>query len=1151
VLHKKTDEILIDQSGYFNNNPSPMFKTEYDGTLVSVNKIAKKTFEIKKTDKSIFKFLPEFNKHAITGIKPNQPLQIECEFKNKHFLFTARKDKISRKIFFYGIDITNHKKSIELIKIQRDLATALNSISDFQQGLHLCMEAAMKATRMDCGGVYLIDDETGALDLKYHIGLADEFINGTSHYEPDSPSAKIVQAGKPVYTQHISLGIPLDDIKRRENLRAIAIVPMFHENQIIGCLNLSSHTLDEFPLYARETIETIVAQVGSAIARLKAEKALQESEEKFRELADFLPQTVFELDINGNFTYANRFGFEYSGYSQQDFKEGINVIQMIAPIDREMAKQNISKIMSGEKQGGNEYTMLRKDGTTFPVLIYSRPIIKDAKTAGLRGMVIDISERKKIEDALRNREQMLQSIFRSASVGIGLVRDRILGWTNQKLCEITGYSSEEMKDQSARILYPNDEEFDKVGREKYAEIEKNGTGVIETKWQRKDGKIIDILLSSTRIDPDDLSAGVTFTALDITDRKKAEEALRKSEANLKKAQVVANVGSWVWYIQSNRLEWSEQMYHIFGIDKSNFTGNLADVIAGAIHPDDRAAVESSNLSVIRDRKPMPLEYRVIWPDGTVRTVWAEAGELIPDEGGNPRVLTGIVQDITERKSAEKNLKESEEKFRSYVDNAPDGILVLDKNGIFIDSNEAACEITGFSKEELFQKSIIDLLAAESKKGGSIYFNKVVSIGRASEELFYVRKDGRKGCCVINAVKLGNNKYLAFMKDITETKRLQEFASRAQRLETAGRIAGQVAHDFNNLLGPLIAYPGIIKDEIPENHPIVSYLKDMEKAAEQIADINQQLLTLSRRGHYVLEILNLNDIIMQVLNQMEPIPPSVHIDTNLNRNLMNIKGGASQILRVVSNLLINSFDAMKNQGRLFIQTENIYMDKTSGNYGRIPKGEYAKLTITDSGCGISREILPHIFEPFFTTKTSDKRRGSGLGLSVVHTIMEDHHGYIDLGTTIGRGTAFYLYFPITRDQLDSPLEDDVGSGDEKILVVDDDEIQREVTSRLLIKLGYKVNTAASGEKAIDLLKGDPQDLLILDMIMPDGMDGAETYRRALEINPAQKAIIVSGYAETERVNLAIQMGVGAFLRKPLTLKTIAPAIRKELDKVPVS
>jgi CheY-like chemotaxis protein len=265
--------------------------------------------------------------------------------------------------------------------------------------------------------------------------------------------------------------------------------------------------------------------------------------------------------------------------------------------------------------------------------------------------------------------------------------------------------------------------------------------------------------------------------------------------------------------------------------------------------------------------------------------------------------------------------------------------------------------------------------------------------------------------------------------------------------------------------------------------------------------------------------------------------------------MNILGGRAQILRAISNLLTNARDAMQDIGQLGIRTENRYVDVPSGRFASVQKGEYVRLTISDTGTGIPPDILPRIFDPFFTTKASTLRHGSGLGLSVVNAVVEDHNGCIDYESVPGVGTSFYLYFPTTREGISERESSEIIGGTEKVLIVDDDQVQREVNSRLLGKLGYTATAVKSGEEALEFLLNHPQDLLVLDMIMPDGIDGTETLRRALSINPSQKTVIVSGYAESENVKEALRLGASQFVRKPLSLNAVAEAVRKALDSEP--
>jgi len=268
---------------------------------------------------------------------------------------------------------------------------------------------------------------------------------------------------------------------------------------------------------------------------------------------------------------------------------------------------------------------------------------------------------------------------------------------------------------------------------------------------------------------------------------------------------------------------------------------------------------------------------------------------------------------------------------------------------------------------------------------------------------------------------------------------------------------------------------------------------------------------------------------------------------LEGELLNIKGGRAQLYRALFNLANNARDAMHDKGTLVLKTENYYVEQRAVKYNRIPQGEYVKVTVTDTGCGIPPEHISRIFDPFFTLKTTDKKRGSGLGLSVVDAVVKDHKGYIDIESEVGQGTSFYVYFPITREIPTPVAANNIVGGTESILVVDDDPVQREVTKNLLERLGYRVTTVESGEKAVSVFKSSTFDLMILDMIMLPGIDGVETLRRVRQISPTQKSLLVSGFSESQRVNEALKMGAGGYIRKPLDLKVIATAVRQELGR----
>jgi len=257
----------------------------------------------------------------------------------------------------------------------------------------------------------------------------------------------------------------------------------------------------------------------------------------------------------------------------------------------------------------------------------------------------------------------------------------------------------------------------------------------------------------------------------------------------------------------------------------------------------------------------------------------------------------------------------------------------------------------------------------------------------------------------------------------------------------------VAHDFNNLLSPLLAYPALIRNYLPRDHKARRYLDAIEKASTQIASINQDLLTMGRRGRYNQEVLDLNEIVIQATQAMQAQPDKVEVELNLCEDLMKFRGGEAQIHRVLTNLLVNARDAIEEMGRVYVKTENYYANDTLVIFGRVPKGEYVKLTVVDNGCGIPEKTIQKILDPFFSTKKANKKSGSGLGLSVVDSVMKDHNGYLDLRSKVGQGTSFYLYFPVTREGIIEDCSVQLNGGSETVLIVDDDDIQREVSIQI--------------------------------------------------------------------------------------------------------
>ena len=405
----------------------------------------------------------------------------------------------------------------------------------------------------------------------------------------------------------------------------------------------------------------------------------------------------------------------------------------------------------------------------------------------------------------------------------------------------------------------------------------------------------------------------------------------------------------------------------------------------------------------------------------------------------------------------------------------------------------------------------------------------------------------------------------------EQKRLETQLQRAQKMEAIGTLAGGVAHDLNNILGGVISYPELLLMEMPEESPLRKPILTIQKSGEKAAAIVQDLLTLARRGVAVSEVVDLNHIVSEYLispeyEKLKEFHPNVKLETDFKEDLLNILGSPVHLSKSIMNLVSNAAEAMPEGGKIFISTQNRYIDQPLRGYDDVTEGDYVTLTVSDTGVGISPEDIEKIFEPFYTKKKMG-RSGTGLGMAVVWGTVKDHKGYIDVQSTEGKarpprlspaerddggqGTTFTLYFPATRKDLTKDrslvtIQDYMGKG-ESILVVDDVEEQREIASGILKKLGYPVTSVSSGEEAVEYLKDNSADLLVLDMIMDPGIDGLDTYKRILESHPNQKALIVSGFSETDRVRETQRLGAGAYVKKPYLLEKVGLAVRTELDK----
>ncbi len=623
-------------------------------------------------------------------------------------------------------------------------------------------------------------------------------------------------------------------------------------------------------------------------------------------------------------------------------------------------------------------------------------------------------------------------------------------------------------------------------------------------------------------------------------------------------------GTFAWALRENRAVWvsSKNFHYQIVLQVAATQARIRGLFVGLLSPGEKniPAVSLSLLSIILLNSANALENFELY-----RMVQESRNELenrVQQRTMELAETNKILQrEIADHRQSEEALRKSKERYRLLVENAPVGILTVDAAGRVADVNSMLVRLLGFpSVEDARGINVLNVPALVDSGLTADLFGCFESKKPGTFERSYVDSQGRDTCLRYHLVPISDPGrpeigVQAIVEDISETRRLEAQLQQAHKMEAIGTLAGGVAHDLNNILTGLVSYPDLLLMELPSDHPLGEIALTIKKSGQRAAAIVQDLLTLARRGVAIQEPVNLNQIISDYFQTPEheklaSLHPQVQFETCLEDGLLKVSGSPIHLSKAVMNLVVNAAESMTDGGVVRIETANHYLDEPLKGFEEVRAGEYILLSVIDSGIGISSKDLPRIFEPFYTKKVMG-RSGTGLGLAVVLGTIKDHKGYIDVHSTEGKGTRFDLYFPISRveggNEKRNPVSLEDLHGREKILVVDDVPEQREIASLILTRLGYQVITASSGEEAVRRLEKETADLLILDMILEGGMDGLDTYRKVLQRYPGQKAIVVSGYAETDRVQEAQRLGAGAYVRKPFVLEKIGQVVRKELDK----
>lgn len=813
------------------------------------------------------------------------------------------------------------------------------------------------------------------------------------------------------------------------------------------------------------------------------------------------------------------------------------------PDDRKHVHEAVDRALVANSQFAVEYRLRHADGSWRWVWEQGRFVAEGNQAPEfIEGYITDVTQRKQAEEALAQQERRQSSLFRALPAGVGLVRNRIMLENNQRVCEMTGYAMEELIGKSARILYATQEAYEQVGRRLYSDSPDRTIGSIETQWRRKDGTLIDVLLSSCRLDTEDPSH-LVITVTDITELKRAQAQLRILSQAIEQSPVsvmITNPRGEIEYVNAHFTE-------ITGYQPAEVLGRNPRLLQSGRTP------RESHQELWRTITSGGRWYGQFCNKKRNGDLFWEFASISPIR--NPQgVLTHFLafkEDVTERRKAHERMREQ----AALLDQTQDAILVLGLDRRITYYNRSAKEFYVGSGVTLLGQVADEVLFPGQPSRCAEVCQMTVQRGEWSGELRVSRDPGqvrilRSRWALIRDAAGKPQDILVTNTDITDQKRLEEQFLRAQRMESVGTLAGGVAHDLNNILTPILMATEVFRPVVEgtDHEPVLDMLTD---SVHRGAGIVRQLLMFGRGVTGQSADIQPRSLIKEMSKVIkETFPKSITLEQCLPGDLWLIHADPTQVHQVLMNLCVNARDAMPDGGQLTITAENVSLDEYFVEFNPEAKlGRYVLLQVSDTGTGIPPAILDRIFDPFFTTK--DQGKGTGLGLSTVLGIVKGHGGFVQVFTRPAEGTTFKAYFPASESaavQSDTSRLSALPRGNaELVLVVDDEEAIRNVARRILEKNGYRVLVASNGAEGLvtyahnmDMIR-----VVLTDMMMP-AMDGVTLIRSLRSYTPELPIIAMSGLLEQEQESARSGARIDGFISKPFSSERLLVTIHEILS-----
>ncbi|RJQ46932.1 MAG: PAS domain S-box protein [Nitrospiraceae bacterium] len=1000
----------------------------------------------------------------------------------------------------------------------------------------------------DAGGFRVYDAVTGIQGIESGDFLSFE----------KTVITEVTKQAKPLYRPEIKklkTFYEVDKILLQSGFKSYFLIPLISNNQCIGTLNTASKKTDGITQDKRLILELLAPRLAHCLQNVLHIEELEKSRQTYQSLVESVEENhfIYIHNTEGIFTYLSSSVKNILGYTPEELMTHYTQYLTDHPVNQEVVRHSDLSI-KGVRQPPYEVEIFHKDGRKRWLEVTEVPVaVPKGTVVAVQGIAHDITKRKKAESEIIKGRDFYLTLFDDFPALIwrsGL--DAKCDYFNKTWMDFTGRTlKQELGDGWAEGVHPGDVErsvkiyFDSFQARQPFQMEyrlRHHSG--EYRW------IVD--MGRPFYDLSGIFAGYIGSCYDVTERKTAEHALRKSEERYRK--LVDSVTDYIFTVEIKDGQPASTKHGPGCVAVTGYTTEEYDADPylwyRMVHEEDKESVREHAKKISSGESMQPIEHRIIHKAGTVRWV---RNTPVPRYGNEGKLIAydGLIVDITERKQAEEEVFESEERFRILLERGFDGIFIHE-NLMIIDLNERMAEMAGYPGSDLLGSNVIDLFPPDSQQRIHEYIR---SGRRGVYEVELRRKDGhilQIEAFGANCKYHGRNARIVALRDVSGQKKLQEQLFQAQKMEAVGLLAGGIAHDFNNILTAIIGFSNILKMKMKPDEPLRINIDHILRSAERGANLTQSLLAFSRRQIISPRPVDLNVIIHNVQRILSRvIREDIEMKVVLSGKPLYIMADSVQIEQILMNLATNARDAMPHGGSFFIETGMRIMDDefiTRNGFG--VQGEYATLSVTDTGVGMDEKTQDRIFEPFFTTK--EVGRGTGLGLAMVYGAVHQNNGYITVYSEPEKGTTFRMYLPLLKSaQSDGSSAGEsvfIRGGTETVLVAEDDKALRSLISSILSEFGYTIIEAKDGNEAIRKFNERAEDikLLIFDVIMP-GRNGKEAYEEILKIKSDIKVLFMSGYtADVIHTRDIIEAGL-SFLPKPVMPNELLKTVRQILDK----